>query len=170
MNLKLLLSSLIVGLGVYLVVIPNSVSADVQKDNVPLQGLKFYDENNERIYPYSLEELKAFQEIHNIVQDWKIDTFTSASFINTVLIANGRPYYNPGSVILKTYNSANPMSIEAYETDNSLAGSVYVPSGWEGSTNVPFTHLDRGHSYYFQIRNEAATTAHIAGGEVWYDN
>ncbi|GAB3789310.1 hypothetical protein [Virgibacillus kimchii] len=167
MKLKIMLLSLVFVLGLSLLMTPSiKVNAESIENYEPV--LEFYDENNERIYPYSEEELRSIQNI--LEQDWTIYTFGETQITNTVLIRQGFNFFNPGTILLNTSGTANSVRVEAYYPGTTdLAGSVNVPGGWTGGIHVPLTFLDRGQSYYLQLRNNDPGTAHFDGGQVWYD-
>lgn len=107
----------------------------------------------------------------------KTSSFPSADFYNTVLVNDAQNYKNPLSVTVKALSGSgtdnNAITVEAYYggTEDDLADEQSIPYGWQNEISVPFTQLDRGESYFFQLRNETPTgPAHIAGGTVLYDD
>lgn len=171
MKFKIMLSSLVFILGVSLLMTSSDqVSAESSETVDPVLGLEFYDENNNRIYPYTEEELKSFQTLNGLQQDWTIYEFGRTTINETVLVRDGFGFYNPGTILFNTDDTANAITVELYYPQtNDLAGSVDVPGGWLGGIHVPLTHFDRGQSYYIQLRNQGSGTAIFDSGEVWYD-
>lgn len=130
------------------------------------KSMKFYDENSKEVKPYSEEEFKQVQ------QNWKKQPFEAKSFSNNIWIGYGvygDTFYNPGSILLYSDDDyPNGITINAYYDGDQLKHSVDIPAGVGDGTNVPFTVLERGKSYSFELVNNSPGVASYTG-EVWYD-
>lgn len=145
----------------------NSDSGELIEVSQP--EIEYYDENNQRIYPYSEEELNNMQNVDTFASSWKKYRFGKTTLTYSLWIGGGTTFYNPGSVIVESKSAfRNKLTVNAYE-GTRLAGSARIGSGWVGDAAMSFTHLKRGKSYKFKlVNNTIGRPAYLDGGEVWY--
>lgn len=181
MRIKIMVSALVAILGVSLFMSPDSYKASAQTKEESQKTLsieeaatmiEFYDENGERFYPFTDEELIAFQKQPEVSVFSSSYSFGSTTFSNTILVAGGRTFRDIGSVALNVASGtkAVPISVEAYDNSNNLKGKTSVPGGWQGGLNIPIAGLTKGQSHYLQLRNETVReTARFSSGYVFYN-
>lgn len=181
MRIKIMVSALVAILGVSLFMLPDSykASAATKKESQKILTteeaatmIEFYDENGERFYPFTDEELIAFQKQPEVSLLSSSYYFGETTFYNTILVASGRSFRDIGSIALNVASgtTANPISVEAYNSSNSLVKKVSVPGNWQGGLNIPIPGLTKGQSHYLQLRNEnVRQTARFSSGYVFYN-
>lgn len=179
MKFRYFMVSLVAVLGVFFLITPNKeVSASELTQVSERPTLEFYDENNNRIYPYSEEELDAMYKLNSLAvtknnltaaKSFKKYRFGSTTFTYNVWVGGGKYFNNPETIILDAKGTIkSKISIKPHN-GSKFVGTVTIGKGWAGGTAIPLSHLRRGDSYKIQLKNETyATSVSLTGGEVWY--
>ncbi|UOQ48439.1 hypothetical protein MUN88_20800 [Gracilibacillus caseinilyticus] len=151
--------------------------------------MKFYDASGEEVHPYTDEELEhyinggnSFNSSDRLLESKTISTaavwrkyyFGSVTINYSWFISGGtiwdpdtRSFYNPGAVNIGETSGDDSLTVHAYDEDNTSTpvSTIEIDYGVAG-VSVPFTHLSRGESYYFELEGDGIT---INSGNVWYD-
>lgn len=153
MKIKLLATGFVMILGLGFLFTPGMAQAEVNgviSIEEAATMIEFYDENGDRFYPYTEEELIAFQKethsnesLSDIVTPASLRTYSFGytSFISSVRLNQGASFYSPRSIVLNKNNindPANPITVRLL-SDSTVTHSVNVPGGWVGGLNVPLS-------------------------------
>jgi len=130
--------------------------------------MKFYDENDNQIFPYTEEELNQFAKDATTgnslarVSVYNTEAFTFKSNIWLGGGYNGSAFLNPNHIIMDPSGLAKSFDFLAYYDNGVGAGSqaarISIPGGWTGKTILPLGHLARGNSYRFNLDHTAGTS------------
>lgn len=138
--------------------------------------VQYYDQDNNEIFPYTLEELEAiFTEDNNqpltARSGYQIYNTNAFQFSNYIWIRSGATFYNLANTTITPNGTARPFLIQVYNSQGVFVGEVRLPGGWVGPTHVPWTHLKRGGSYKIRLANAAGPTSPLkfTNASVWYN-
>lgn len=174
MRLKSFLFSLVAALGLFVLLSPEMEAHAAETTKKPT--IKFYDENNQEIFPYTQEEIDNMFQLEPVVKrqnadllsDWRIYYFGKTSFKYNVWIRSGYEFKDPGILSLDSEKTVGKMEVSSY-SGGSRKSRLVIDGGWSGNATLHLTHLPRGKSYSFYLTNESNKTIELTGGEVWYD-
>ncbi|WP_078598684.1 hypothetical protein [Evansella clarkii] len=146
--------------------------------------IEFYDENGERYYPYTDEELIAFQKRDYSDISYATDSlndsviasslrtypFTRMWFTNNMYLKSGDYFYNPRTLVLNTdLQAANDIRVNLrVGVGGRTTHSIYVPGGWYGGLSIP---LQSGCNCMrsVQLVNMGSGAADFRSGTLYYE-
>ncbi|MGM0750188.1 MAG: hypothetical protein ACQEUS_20665 [Bacillota bacterium] len=165
--------------------VAQNIGLDAKKEEIASQ-IKVYDENNNEIHPYTLQELK---EMLTLKEEMPLDdslhalysTYTNKAFnfnYNYSIGGGtyGKAFKNPGTLLITPQGTAKKFSVVA-KYDNGKggvggqAGKVSLPGGWTGQIHMNWKQLKRGKSYHFNFINDGSSDVNVKIKEVivWYN-
>ncbi|HBO5951915.1 TPA: hypothetical protein L4613_006344 [Pseudomonas aeruginosa] len=161
-----------------------NIGLDAKKEELASQ-IKIYDENDDEIHPYTLQELKDMITLDDQNQDNPIHalykTYTSKPFgfkYNFSIGGGtyGKAFKNPITLLITPQGTAKKFSVAA-KYDNGkggvggTAGKISLPGGWTGQIHMNWTQLKRGKSYHFNFINNSSSDVEVKMKKVivWYD-
>lgn len=137
-----------------------------------LKQVKFYDENDVEIHPYTMEELAEIVQFNQeptispltIFGDYDFRSYkmNSFSFSSNMWIGGGAyggvAFYNPHHVDLYVTGEAPSMKLTAFGDDNGSVGqafkSISLPGGWTNNVMISnWNTLYKGPKYRFRLDN-----------------
>ncbi|KAA6446928.1 hypothetical protein [Bacillus swezeyi] len=156
---------------------------ETKKEEIASQ-IKIFDEYDNEIHPYTLEELKGMLILtEEQTEDTPIKvmkkTYSSGyfDFSSNIWLGGGtygRAFKDPTTMIITSYGTAKKFSISArHETRDGpgkQAKKISVPGGWKGQMHFNWS-LKKGKSYRFNFVNEGSTntTVKIKETTLWYN-
>lgn len=157
---------------------------DVKKENIVKQ-IKTYDGKGNKIFPYSIDELKSMLTLEEELMNeprlstlYKVYKTGAFSFSYNVWIGKGnigQAFKNPRTLLITPQGVAKKMTISVALDKNGTVGSrvkkVTLPGGWSGEMHYNMTDLKRGKKYRFQLVNGKSDekTIKMKNASIWYD-
>ncbi|MED4518147.1 hypothetical protein P9247_19250 [Bacillus subtilis] len=151
---------------------------EAKKEEIASQ-IKIFDENNNEIHPYTIEELKGMirlteeQPTDNPIKVLK-KTYSTGyfEFGSNIWLGGGpgsygKPYKDPSTTIITYKGTARAFSVTAYYNGRNGPGGqakkISLPGGWKGQMHMNWS-LKKGKSYRFKFKNESG------GGKITINN